>query len=102
MLILEEGLCGMWPSRPHLGDFENVSTLVKLCAKRTEYETSPSANIRCPSSTIGHMLVNFKEIIGKYMRDTLNAVEGGGRNKDLHDESYHLTSSMARLDLDLE
>jgi hypothetical protein len=48
------------------------------------------------------MLVNFKEIIGKYMRDTLNAVEGGGRNKDLHDESYHLTSSMARLDLDLE
>lgn len=81
------------------GDFENVSTLVELCAKRTKNETSPSANIRCPSSTIGHMLVNLKIIIGKYMRDTPNAGEGGS-NRDLHDESYHLTSSMARLDLE--
>jgi len=46
------------------GDFENVSTLVELCAKRTEDETSPSANIRCPSSTIGHMLVNLKKSSG--------------------------------------
>jgi hypothetical protein len=85
------------------GDFENVSTLVELCAKRTEDETSPSANIRCPSSTIGHMLVNLKKSSGNICETHQMKGKrggGGGRNKDLHDESYHLTSSMARLNLE--
>jgi hypothetical protein len=84
------------------GDFENVSTLVELCTKRKEDETSPSANIRCPSSTIGHMLVNLKKSSGNtcethgvgpvFERGRRHRGRGG---RDLHDESYHLTSSMA-------
>jgi hypothetical protein len=47
------------------------------------------------------MLVNLMEIIGKYMRDTKRRKRGQeGENEDLQDESYHLTSSMARLDLE--
>ncbi len=63
------------------GDFENVSTPVEQCAKTMENKTSPSANIRCPSSTIGHMLVKFEEIIGKCMRDTTQRRMGEGRSK---------------------
>ena len=83
------------------GDFENVSTLVELYAKRTEVETSPSANIRCPSSTIGHMLVNVKKSSGNTCEThQTQGKEGGQGTKDLHDESYHLTSSTARLNLE--
>jgi hypothetical protein len=58
------------------GDFENVSTLVELRANRTEDEMSPSANIRCPSSTIGHMLVNVMKSSGNTC-GIPNAGEGG-------------------------
>ena len=101
MHILEEGYVVCGHRCRTCGDFENMSTLVELCAKITEDETSPSANIRCPSSTIGHMLVNLKKSSG----NTCEAHQtqgrgGGGRNKDLHNESYHLTSSTARHNLE--
>jgi hypothetical protein len=83
------------------GDFENVSTLVELCAKRTEDETSPSANIRCPSSTIGHMLVNLKKSSGNTY-ETPYAGEGG-EEEGTRTYMMKVTVSphqMARLDLE--